>query len=107
MTTRPRIIIPTTIKANDVIEVRTLITHVMETGQRKDRDGQPIPRNIISTFKARYRDKLVFTADLHPGTSANPFIAFNLKVSEPGELQVEWTDDKGTSVVEKSAILLS
>jgi sulfur-oxidizing protein SoxZ len=106
MTNRARVTIPTTIKANDVIEVKTVITHVMETGRRRDREGNLVPRNIINTFRALYRGDTVFLAELHPSMSANPFIAFHLKVTEPGDLQIIWTDDKERSITETVAITL-
>lgn len=107
MTNRPRVTVPATIAVNDVIEVKTLITHVMETGSRRDAGGALIPRNIISTFRALYRGSTVFSAELHPGTSANPFIAFHLRVVEPGELVVIWTDDKEQSITERVEIQTS
>lgn len=106
MTTRPRISLPPAIKANDVIEVRTVITHVMETGLRKDQDGSVIPRNIINSVTAHYNEKTVFMATLHPSTSANPFISFQLKVTAPGELVVTWTDDTGQTASERTQLLL-
>lgn len=106
MSTRSRVTIPAAIKPNDVIEVKTLINHVMETGQRKDKDGTPIPRNIINTMKALFRGRTVFSADLHPGTAANPFIGFHLRIAEPGELIVIWTDDKGQSTTERVDITI-
>jgi sulfur-oxidizing protein SoxZ len=98
--TKPRIKIPESAKTGDTIEVRTLITHVMETGNRKDRDGKSIPRDIINTFVATYADKEIFRADLGPGVSANPFISFWLKVPGPGTFEFAWTDDAGVTVVE-------
>lgn len=98
--TKPRVKIPDSAKAGDLIEVRTLITHVMETGNRKDKTGAPIPRDIVNTFVAKYADKEVFRAELGPGISANPFIAFSLKVPGPGTFEFAWTDDAGVTVVE-------
>ncbi len=98
--TKPRIKIPESARAGEIIEVRTLVTHVMETGNRKDRDGKPIPRDIVNTFVAKYADQEVFRADLGPGISANPFIAFSLKVPGPGTFEFAWTDDEGTTLVE-------
>jgi sulfur-oxidizing protein SoxZ len=99
-----RIRIPTTAKVGDVIEIKTLISHVMETGQRRDQSGKPIPRNIIHTFTAAFEGKEVFKAELQPGISANPYIAFFLKVPGSGELTMTWEDDNGGKVVEKSRI---
>ena len=98
---KARIKFPESAKVGDVIEVKTLISHVMETGQRKDADGKAIPRSIINTFKATFAGAEVFTAELHPGVSANPYLAFFMKVPGPGEFEFTWIDDAGTKVVEK------
>ena len=99
--TKPRVKIPESIKAGDVIEVKTLITHPMETGQRKDGGGNVIPRNIINTFVARFEGREVFRAELHPGISANPFIAFHMRVPGPGDLELSWDADGASRVIEK------
>jgi len=101
---KPRIKIPDQAKVGDVIEVKTLISHVMETGQRKDRDGKTIARDIINTFTATYAGKEVFRASLQPGISANPYIAFFMRVSGPGEIVFTWTDDAGKNVTEKAVL---
>lgn len=101
MTTKPRIKLPDSAKVGDVIEVKTLISHVMETGQRKDNAGKTIPRNIIHTFTAKFAGKDVFTAKLAPGTSSNPFISFFMKVPGPGEFEFSWAGDENFAVTEK------
>jgi len=94
--TKPRAkITPANPKAGDVIEVKTLISHVMETGLRKDKDGKTIPRNIINSFKATFEGEPVFSAELQPGISANPYIAFHMKVEKAGSLELTWVDDAG------------
>lgn len=98
--TKPRIKLPEAVKAGDVIEIKTLITHVMETGHRKDKDGKPIPRDIINTFTARFGDQEVFRAELGPGISANPYISFQMRVPGPGTFEFAWIDDHGTKTVE-------
>jgi sulfur-oxidizing protein SoxZ len=98
--TKPRVKIPESAKAGDTIEVRTLITHIMETGNRKDKEGKTIPRDIVNTFVAKYAAKEVFRAEFGPGISANPFISFLLKVPGPGTFEFSWTDDAGAIVVE-------
>jgi sulfur-oxidizing protein SoxZ len=100
MTAKPRIKLPDTAKAGDVIEVKTLITHVMETGNRKDKDGNPIPRDILNTFVAKFGDQEVFRAELGPGISANPYISFQMRVPGPGTFEFSWTDDSGAKTVE-------
>lgn len=107
MSTKPRIRVPESVKAGDVIEVKTLISHIMETGQRKDRDGNPIPRNIINTFSATFNGKEVFKVDLQPGISANPYMAFHMRVPGPGDLELSWLDDTGTKITEKVKINVS
>ncbi len=102
--TRPRVKLPDSAKVGDVIEIKTLIQHVMETGQRKDSDGKPVPRFIITTFSASFAGAEVFKAELHPGISANPYLAFFMRVPGPGELEFTWVDDKGAKVSEKAKL---
>lgn len=104
MTTRPRIKLPDSAKVGELIEIKTLISHLMETGQRKAADGKTVPRLIINTFTATFAGAEVFRAELHPGISANPYVAFNMKVPGPGEFEFTWIDDAGTKVVEKSKL---
>jgi sulfur-oxidizing protein SoxZ len=99
--TRPRVRLPERATVGDVIEIRTVITHVMETGQRRDLDGKPIPRLIINSFTATFAGAEVFTAELNPGISANPYLAFYMRVPGPGEFEFTWTDDSGAKVAEK------
>jgi sulfur-oxidizing protein SoxZ len=99
--TRPRIRLPESAKVGEVIEVKTLISHVMETGQRRDSDGKPIPRSIINSFTASFAGTEVFKAELHPGISANPYLVFFMRVPGPGELELTWTDDTGAKISEK------
>jgi sulfur-oxidizing protein SoxZ len=106
-TTRPRVRIPSSIKVGDVIEIKTLVTHVMETGQRKDGSGKLIPRNIIHSFVARFNGTDVFKADLRPGISANPYLAFHMRVPGPGDLEMTWLDDGGGKVVETVKIAVA
>jgi len=101
MSTKPRIKVPDSAKVGEVIEIKTLISHVMETGNRKDAAGKVIPRNIINSFSASFAGKEVFKADLQPGISANPYLAFFMKVPGPGEFEFTWVDDSGAKVSEK------
>lgn len=107
MNSKPRINLPKSIKSGDVIEVRTLINHVMETGNRKDAAGYVIPRQIIHTFIATFEGKTVFRAELNSGISANPFISFHMRVPGPGTLSLSWSDDTGATVVEQAAVSVS
>ena len=86
--TKPRIKLPESAKVGEVIEIKTLISHVMETGQRKGRTASLIPRSIINTFTAKFAGTEVFKAELHPGISANPYLSFFMKVPGPGRVRV-------------------
>jgi sulfur-oxidizing protein SoxZ len=101
---KPRVRLPDQAQTGEIIEVKALITHVMETGNRKDSEGKPIPRNIIHTFTAHYDGALVFKAELGPSISANPYLSFYLKVPGPGELMVSWKDDDGGEIVERYSL---
>jgi sulfur-oxidizing protein SoxZ len=101
MSAKPRIKLPDSAKVGDVIEIKTLVSHVMETGQRKDKDGKTIPRNIIHTFEAKFAGKTVFAAKLYSGIAANPYLAFFMKVPGPGEVEFSWVDDAGEKINEK------
>lgn len=107
MNSKPRVNIPKTIKAGDVVEVRTLISHAMETGNRRDAAGNLIPRQIIHTLDASFEGREVFRAELKSGISANPFIAFHMRVPGPGILTLRWIDDSGAAVTEQVAITIS
>ena len=93
---QPRVQAPGTVARGDVFQVRTLITHSMETGLRRDGSGQLIPRNIIKRFTCRYNQSVVFSTDLHEAMAANPYIAFHLRATESGVLHFLWETDGGT-----------
>ena len=102
---KPRVKAPSKVKKGQVFEVKCLISHKMESGQRKDRKtGDTIPRMIINKFVATYNGAEVFTADCHPAISANPYMAFFMKAEESGELELTWIDDKGEKVSAKKKI---
>ena len=100
----PRIKVPQSMAVGDVVEIKTLATHIMETGNRKDAAGNKVARDIIHTFTATFEGQPVFSADLGPGIAANPYIAFYLKVPGAGTLELTWLDDAGDSTVERVAL---
>lgn len=102
--TKPRIKLPESAKVGEVIEIKTLISHVMETGQRRGADGSLVPRSIINSFTAKFAGAEVFKAELHPGISANPYISFFMKVPGPGEFEFSWTEDGGKQISEKAKL---
>ncbi len=101
MASKPRIKLPETAKVGEIIEIKTLIAHVMETGQRRDAAGRAVPRDIINAFSASYAGREIFKATLHPGTSANPYLQFMMRVPGPGEFEFTWTDDAGAKIAER------
>jgi sulfur-oxidizing protein SoxZ len=96
--------VPAKAKRGEAIEIKTLISHPMETGYRHDTNGQPIPRDIIHAFVARYNGEEVFRADLHPAIAANPFITFFTVATESGVIELTWTLDHGDPVTQKANI---
>ena len=102
-----RVKVPSSVKKGEVFEVKSLISHKMETGRRKDENGETIPRFIINKFTATFNGKEVFAADWHPAISANPYMAFFMKAEESGELILEWTDDNGETVTKTVQINVS
>ena len=104
---KPRLRVPTTAKKGEVIEVKTLITHPMETGQRKDADGKLVPRLIVSILQVTYNDKPVVNVTMEPAISANPYLSFFVKVDESGTLKFKWTDDNKQSWTAESKVEVS
>jgi sulfur-oxidizing protein SoxZ len=96
MAEKPRLNLPKEAKKGEIIEIKTLIPHVMESGQRKDKDGKTIPRKIINKFTAEFNGKPVFSASIDPAVAANPYLQFTAKVEESGTFRFSWTDDDGT-----------
>lgn len=98
---KPKVKLPKKASAGETITIKTLIKHPMESGQRKDKKGEPIPRQIINKFVAMFNDELVMEMMIEPAVSANPYIEFEAMVQESGTFHFSWTDDDG-SVYEKS-----
>jgi sulfur-oxidizing protein SoxZ len=94
-------------KKGDIIEVKALVSHIMETGNRKDRDGKVIPRQILNKFTCTVNGKEVFAADFEPAVSANPYIQFKFKAQESGPVVLTWTDDDGSKIVGEETITVS
>ena len=92
----PRVRMPATAKAGEIIEVKTLISHEMESGQRRDAAGQTVGRKIIKEFKATFNGREILRVDWHPAISANPYQSFFVRVPETGTFVFTWTDDDGS-----------
>jgi sulfur-oxidizing protein SoxZ len=87
--------IPDTVARGEVFEIKILLQHPMETGFRPGADGRLIPRDIIREVACHYGGRQVFRADLFPAVAANPFLAFHLRATESGEIEIVWRDEQG------------
>ncbi len=93
---KPRVKVPKTAAAGETITIKTLISHKMESGQRKDDDGNIIPRSIINRFVVDFQGQNVIDVQLEPAISTNPYFQFEAVVPGPGEFQFTWYDDDGS-----------
>ena len=94
--------VPERAKAGEIIEIRTLAIHVMETGFRHDNVGRKVPRNIIETFTCGYAGKEVFAVNLYPAIAANPYFVFHVVATVSGEFLFTWKDDRGDVITERA-----
>ena len=99
---KARVRVPKILKRGEVFEVKSLITHKMESGQRRGKNGKKIPRQIINKFVCSYNGKDAFSSDWYGSVSENPYLSFHIKALESGFLNLTWTDDTG-AVFKKSA----
>lgn len=108
MAKKPRVKVPKSAKKGDIIEIKTLISHKMETGTRKNKKtGKLIPRFIINKFACNYGGGEIFSADMYPAIAANPYFAFFARATSSGPFDFTWTDDKGKSVKATKKITVS
>lgn len=107
MASKPKVKVPKTASKGEVITIKTLISHKMESGQRKDGDGNVIPRKIINKFTAEFNGQPVVTADIYPAISANPYMEFSAKVNESGTFKFTWVDDDGSVYTSSSDITVN
>jgi sulfur-oxidizing protein SoxZ len=94
-TPTPRVQVPSAAAKDEIFQIKALIGHQMETGLRRDDQGNVIPRKIINKFFCRYNDVVVFGVDLHEAVAANPYIEFYLRATESGRLEFVWEEDGG------------
>jgi len=107
MADKPRLRVPSQAKKGDIVQIKTLVSHPMETGFRKDEAGKPIPRDIINKFVCTFNGREVFRADLEPAISANPYFEFTLKVEESGTFAFAWVDDNGAVTTAEQRITVT
>lgn len=94
-------------KKGDLVEVKALVSHVMESGQRKDNSGNTIPRKILNKFICTVNGAEVFSADFEPAIAANPYIQFKFRAMESGPVVLTWIDDDGSKIVGEEKITVS
>jgi sulfur-oxidizing protein SoxZ len=98
--------VPPRARRGEVIEIKALVSHAMETGYRRTQLGAPIPRDIVRRFVCTYNGAEILAADLHPAIAANPFFAFSTVATESGTIAFHWTGDNGFSVTESAPIVV-
>ena len=101
---RALINVPAKAKKGDIIPIKALIQHDMETGYRHDFVGKQIPRDIISLFTCKYNGEEIMRADLFPAVAANPFMSFFTVATESGTIEFTWSGDNGFEVTETAKI---
>ena len=104
---RALVTMPATAKRGDVVEIRTLVAHPMETGYRRGDDGRLLPRNIIRRFSCRYDGEVVFAADFYPAVAANPLLVFSTRATVSGSLTFTWEGDNGFSQTETALLTVT
>ena len=103
---KPKVRVPKTAAAGDTIALKTLISHPMESGQRKDADGNVIPRQIINRFTCDFNGQNVIDITMEPAISTNPYFEFETKVPEAGTFTFTWYDDDGDVYTESQDIAI-
>ena len=98
--------VPKKAKRGEIIEIKTLMSHIMETGYRRTATGEIVPRDIITSFACRYNGVEIFRADLFPAIAANPFITFFTVATESGKFDFEWIGDRGFNETASASILV-
>ncbi|NOD48140.1 MULTISPECIES: thiosulfate oxidation carrier complex protein SoxZ [Ruegeria] len=101
---KPRVKVPKTAAAGETVTIKTLISHKMESGQRKDKEGNVIPRSIINRFTCEFNGEMVVDVTMEPAISTNPYFQFEATVPEAGEFVFTWYDDDGSVYDEKKTI---
>jgi sulfur-oxidizing protein SoxZ len=104
---RALINLPAAPRRGEIIEIKALVQHTMETGFRRTQTGAVIPRDIITSFVCTYNGAEIFSADLHPAIAANPYLAFTTRAAESGTIVCKWTGDNGYSLTESVPIAVA
>ena len=100
----PRVAPPRNVRAGEPAEMRSLVTHPMETGLREGPDGELLPRRMIDTLTVEYNGDTVLTVKMHTAVSENPYMRFFLAPSEAGDAVFRWVEEEGDSVEERLSL---
>lgn len=103
---KPRVKVPKSAAAGDAVTIKTLISHPMESGQRKDKQGNVIPRSIINRFTCTFNGESVIDVTLEPAISTNPYFQFEATVPEAGDFAFTWYDDDGSVYEDSKSIAI-
>ena len=94
---KPRVKTPKKAAAGEAFTIKTLISHKMESGQRKDKaTGELIPRSIINRFTCEFNGASVVDIAMEPAISTNPYFQFDAVIQEAGDMVFTWYDDDGS-----------
>lgn len=104
---KPRVKVPSSAKAGETVTVKALISHKMESGQRKDADGKLIPRSIINRFTCDFNGVNVIDVAIDPAVSTNPYFEFDVRVDAAGDIKFTWYDDDGSVYEDVKAIAIA
>lgn len=104
---KPRVKVPASAKAGETVVIKTLISHPMESGQRKDSNGDIIPRSIINRFTCEFNGELVVDVAMEPAISTNPYFEFEAVIPASGEMKFTWYDDDGAVYEDTKTITAS
>lgn len=99
--------LPATARRGEIIEIKAIVAHTMETGFRRTQLGAPIPRNIITGFVCTYDGEEIFRTEFYPAIAANPYLAFSTLATKSGTIACTWTGDNGYSLTESAAITVA
>ena len=104
---KPRVKAPKSAAAGEAVTLKTLISHSMESGQRKDSDGNIIPRSIINRFTCEFNGEMIVDVTMEPAISTNPYFQFDAVIPEAGDLKFTWYDDDGSVYEETKSVAMA
>lgn len=107
ISSRPRVKLPATARSGEVISIRTLLSHPMESGFRLGPDGIRVPRSIVHRFVCSFEGEVVLACDLEPGMAANPFFDFTVRVERSGTFRFVWTSEDGDEATAEASVVVT